>query len=54
MTFDRIILSFFAMWDYNRINKQKDALCAKEGITNDRIDEFKDMGDDSPLFRYDI
>jgi hypothetical protein len=54
MTFDRIILSFFAMWDYNRINKQKEDLCAKEGITCDRADEFKDMGDDSPLFRYDI
>ena len=51
---DRIILSLFAMWDYNRLNKQKEALCAKEGITNDRADEFKDMGDDSPLFRYDI
>jgi hypothetical protein len=50
----RIILSFFAMWDYNRINKQKISLCAIEGITSDREDEFRDMGDDSPLFRYDI
>ena len=54
MAFDRVILSFFSMWDYNRLNKQKEALCAKEGITNDRADEFQDMGDDSPLFRYDI
>ncbi|KIM83272.1 hypothetical protein PILCRDRAFT_819517 [Piloderma croceum F 1598] len=49
-----IILSFFAMWNYNRINKQKEALCAKEGITSDRADEFNAMGDDSPLFRYTI
>ena len=42
------------MWDYNRINKQKISLCAIEGITSDREDEFRDMGDDSPLFRYDI
>jgi MFS family permease len=47
-----IILSFFAMWDYNRLNQQKEALCAREGITSDREDEFRDMGDDSPLFRY--
>ncbi|KIM83274.1 hypothetical protein PILCRDRAFT_7231, partial [Piloderma croceum F 1598] len=47
-----VILSFFSMWDYNRLNKQKEALCAKEGITNDRADEFQDMGDDSPLFRF--
>jgi hypothetical protein len=40
------------MWDYNRINKQKEALCAKEGITGDLKDNFSDMGDDSPLFRY--
>jgi hypothetical protein len=42
------------MWDYNRINKQKEALCAKEGITGDLKDNFGDMGDDSPLFRYVI
>jgi len=49
-----IILSLFAMWDYNRLNKQKEELCAKEGITPDREDEFRDMGDDSALFRYTI
>lgn len=49
---ERIILTAIAMWDYNRINKQKEALCAREGITQDREDEFRDMGDDSPLFRY--
>ena len=42
------------MWDYNRINKKKDTLCASKGITNDQKDDFSDMGDDSPLFRYVI
>lgn len=49
-----ILLSCFAMWDYQRINKQKDALCREQGITDDRGDEFVDMGDESPLFRYAI
>ena len=47
----RITLSFFAMWNYNRLNKQKEALCAAEGITADREHEFRDIGDKSPLFR---
>ncbi|KAH7913268.1 major facilitator superfamily domain-containing protein [Hygrophoropsis aurantiaca] len=46
-----IILSFVAIWDYSRLNKQKEALCAKEGITEDRREEFRDLGDASPLFR---
>ncbi|KZP18356.1 MFS general substrate transporter [Athelia psychrophila] len=49
-----IILSAVAMWDYNRLNKQKDALCLREGITEARADEFRELGDDSPLFRYTI
>ncbi|KAH7888879.1 major facilitator superfamily domain-containing protein [Phlebopus sp. FC_14] len=49
-----ILLSLVAMWDYNRINKLKDAQCREQGITNDRRDEFKNMGDASPLFRYTI
>jgi hypothetical protein len=39
------------MWNFNRLNKQKEAQCLAEGITEDRSDEFKDMGDASPLFR---
>lgn len=39
------------MWDYNRINKEKEALCLREGIDESRRDEFKDMGNESPLFR---
>ncbi|KAJ7217701.1 major facilitator superfamily domain-containing protein [Mycena pura] len=49
-----IILSCFAMWDYNRINKQRDAYCAREGIDAARRAEFRDMGSESPLFRYTI
>ena len=49
-----ILLSFFAMWDYNRINKQRDAYCAREGIDASRRAEFRDMGSESPLFRYVI
>ncbi|KAF8070071.1 major facilitator superfamily domain-containing protein [Lyophyllum atratum] len=46
-----VVLSLIAMWDYNRLNKQKIALCAREGIDESRRDEFKDMGNESPLFR---
>ncbi|KAF9467416.1 MFS general substrate transporter [Collybia nuda] len=49
-----IILSTFAMWNFNRINKEKEALCRREGIDDSRRDEFKEMGSESPLFRYTI
>ncbi|KZP18735.1 MFS general substrate transporter [Athelia psychrophila] len=49
-----IILSVVAMRDYNSLNKQKDAMCLREGITEARTDEFRELGDDSPLFRYMI
>lgn len=39
------------MWDYDRINKKKEKQCEREGITADRAEEFKGMGDGSPLFR---
>lgn len=44
-------MSLFAMWDFNRLNKKKQAQCLAENITNDRGHEFEDMGDASPLFR---
>jgi len=47
-----IIFSVVLMIDFNRINKQKAALCAREGIDESRASEFSDMGDASPLFRY--
>jgi hypothetical protein len=40
------------MWDYNRINKQRDAYCAREGIDASQRAEFRDLGSESPLFRY--
>jgi len=49
-----IVTSVFAMWNYNRLNKKKEAQCLAENITYDRRDEFKDMGDASPLFRYTL
>lgn len=49
-----IVLSCFAMWDYNRLNKQKIAQCQNEKIDLSRQDEFKDMGNESPLFRYTL
>jgi len=49
-----ILLCAFAMWDYNRLNKMKEEVCQKRGITKDRNEEFRDVGDDSPLFRYTI
>jgi hypothetical protein len=39
------------MWDYNRLNKQKIAQCERENIDSSRQEEFKDMGNESPLFR---
>ncbi|KAG1866133.1 MFS general substrate transporter [Suillus subluteus] len=46
-----IVTSLFAMWDYNRLNKKKEAKCLAENITDDRGYEFQDMGDASPLYR---
>jgi hypothetical protein len=39
------------MWDFNRLNKNKEAQCHAEGITEERSAEFSNMGDGSPLFR---
>ncbi|KAG2148656.1 MFS general substrate transporter [Suillus bovinus] len=49
-----ILLSLFAMWDYRRLNKKKEAQCKAEGLSDSRKHEFRDMGDASPLFRYSI
>ncbi|KAF8133663.1 major facilitator superfamily domain-containing protein [Boletus edulis] len=47
-----ILLTFVSMWDLNRINKEKERLCSESGVTEDQKDEFREDGDDSPLFRY--
>ena len=44
----------FAIWNYNRINKEKEVRCQEDGITEERRDEFRNMGDHSPLFRYTL
>jgi predicted MFS family arabinose efflux permease len=53
-----LLLSFvgtcIAMFTYSRLNKQKEELCAREGITEAQTAEFAEMGSDSPLFRYVI
>jgi len=33
-------------------NKSKEARCAREGIDSSRAEEFAELNDDSPLFRY--
>ena len=49
-----VILSIFAMWDYNRINKRKVEACRLYRITDEHKDRFRNMGDESPLFRYTL
>ncbi|TFK22206.1 phthalate transporter [Coprinopsis marcescibilis] len=49
-----IIFSTIAMWDYKRHNAINIARCQAEGIDESREDEFKHMGNESPLFRYTI
>ena len=51
---DRISLSAFAMWDYNRLNKRNQAICERDGIDEKHREDFKDVGNDSPLFRYEF
>jgi hypothetical protein len=47
-----IVLCMFAMWDFNRHNKLNIARCEAEKIDESRTDEFKKLGNDSPLFRW--
>ncbi|KAF9467417.1 major facilitator superfamily domain-containing protein [Collybia nuda] len=46
-----MILTVFSMWNFKRINKERDALCQREGIDDSRRQEFAEMGSESPLFR---
>jgi len=47
-------VSCIMMATYRRLNKQKEELCKREGIDHTRRAEFRDLGDASPLFRYEI
>ena len=40
------------MIEYTRLNKRKREQCEKEGIRFDRAEEFSELGDGSPLYRY--
>ena len=47
-------MCLLSMWDYSRLNKQKERWCSEHGITNEHMYEFEEKGDDSPLFRYTL
>lgn len=49
-----ITLALFCMWNFNRLNKEKEAHCAMHGIDDSRRGEFVDLGSESPLFRYTL
>ena len=40
------------MWDYNRLNKRNIAICQRDGIDDKQQENYRDVGNDSPLFRY--
>jgi hypothetical protein len=44
--------SAFATYLYDKLNKEKEAYCIKEGIDASRKTEFAALGTNSPLFRY--
>lgn len=46
-------VSVFAIYHYDKLNKEKEARCINEGIDASRKIEFASMGTNSPLFRYD-
>jgi hypothetical protein len=39
------------MWTYKKLNKEKEELCAREGIHESMKDLYRDLADKSPLFR---
>lgn len=46
-----ILLCLAAMWDFKRHNRMNIARCEAEGLDESRVNEFKKLGNDSPLFR---
>ena len=46
-----IICSCTMMWTYRRLNREKEELCAREGIDESMKDMYRDLADKSPLFR---
>jgi len=49
-----IICSCIMMWTYRRLNNEKEEQCAREGIDESMKDNYRDLADESPLFRYVI
>ena len=39
------------MWKYRTLNKEKEKLCIREGIVDSMRDRYRELGDESPLFR---
>jgi hypothetical protein len=46
-----VVCTSFLMWKYKALNKKKEELCAREGIVESMEDNYRDLGDKSPLFR---
>ncbi|KAF8262426.1 MFS general substrate transporter [Lactarius quietus] len=46
-----IVCTCIMMWTYKRLNKEKEELCAREGINESMKDMYRDLADQSPLFR---
>jgi hypothetical protein len=46
-----VICSSILMWKYKALNKEKEELCARDGIDKSMTDKYHDLGDKSPLFR---
>jgi hypothetical protein len=46
-----IVCSCIMMWTYKKLNKEKEELCAREGIHESMKDMYRDLADKSPLFR---
>ncbi|KAF7979072.1 hypothetical protein HWV62_43567 [Athelia sp. TMB] len=49
-----VIAMVIGIGNLGGLNKKKEAQCVREGITEERAHEFRELGDDSPLFRYTI
>ena len=46
-----IVCSCIMMWTYKRLNKEKEEQCTREGIKESMKDLYRDLADESPLFR---
>ena len=40
------------MWKYRTLNKEKEKLCTREGIVDSMQGRYRELGDESPLFRW--